>query len=154
MRLFPWQKSKEIFSKEDTQMILDAISSSEKCTSGEIRVFIESRCHFVEPLDRAKELFYNLKMDNTELRNAVLVYIALKDHQLAIFGDQGIHEKVGNEYWQKEVNLILAAFSGQEIAIGIRNCVNDIGEALYLHFPFERNTDKNELPDEIVFGKL
>lgn len=154
MRLFPWQKSKEIFNKEDKQLILDAISHSEKRTNGEIRVFIESRCHFVDPLDRAKELFYKLDMDKTNLRNAVLVYIALKDHQLAIFGDQGIHEKVGDAYWQKEVDLIINAFSGKEIAIGIRNCVKDIGDALHLHFPFGSNTDKNELPDEIVFGKL
>ena len=135
-------------------MILDAISNAEKRTNGEVRVFIESRCRFVDPLDRAKELFYKLKMDNTELRNAVLLYIALKDHQLAIFGDSGIHQKVGDAYWQQEVDLILNTFSGEEIAKGISECVKDIGEALYLHFPFDSRTDKNELPDEIVFGKI
>ena len=40
---------------------------------------------------------------STEERNGVLVYVAVKDHQLAVFGDVGIHRKVGNEFWNKEV---------------------------------------------------
>jgi hypothetical protein len=30
--------------------------------------------------------------------------------------------------------------------------VIDIGDALHTHFPFDNDTDKNELPDDIVFG--
>ena len=154
MRLFPWQKSKKVFNKEETNLILEAIRDAEKRTSGEIRVFIESRCRFVDPIDRAKELFYKLKMDKTELQNAVLLYIALKDHQLSVYGDSGIHQKVGSEYWQKEVDMMLVAFSAEEMVKGISECVKDIGEALHEHFPFDSNTDKNELPDDIVFGKI
>jgi uncharacterized membrane protein len=154
VRLFPWQKSKKVFNKEETNMILDAIRDAEKRTSGEIRVFIESRCRFVDPIDRARELFYKLKMDKTELQNAVILYIALKDHQLAIYGDAGIHQKVGTAYWQKEVEMMMAAFSAEEMAKGISECVKDIGEALHVHFPFDSNTDRNELPDDIVFGKI
>lgn len=154
MRLFPWQKHKKIFNNEDEQLILNAIKKSEQLTSGEVRVFIESHCHFVDPLDRAKELFFELKMGKTELRNAVILYIALKDHQLAIYGDEGIHQKVGDEYWQKEVKLILSEFQNENMAVGISNCVSDIGEALHTHFPFNSETDKNELPDEILFGKI
>ncbi len=153
MRLFPWQKQENIFNKEDEQLILDTIKYAEKRTNGEIRIFIESHCHFVDPLDRAKELFYKLKMDKSALRNAVLLYIALKDHQLAVFGDSGIHDKVGEAYWQKEVQLMLQEFSNKNMAVGISKCVADIGEALHFHFPFNGATDKNELPDEIVFGK-
>jgi len=55
---------------------------------------VESRCRYVDPLDRAAEVFANLKMEQTDARNAVLVYVALKDRQLALLGDKGIHEKV------------------------------------------------------------
>jgi uncharacterized membrane protein len=154
VRLFPWQKSKKVFNKEETNLILDAIRDAEKRTSGEIRVFIESRCRFVDPIDRARELFYKLKMDKTELQNAVILYIALKDHQLAVYGDEGIHQKVGTAYWQNEVEMMMVAFSAEEMAKGISECVKDIGEALHMHFPFDSNTDRNELPDDIVFGKI
>jgi len=81
------------------QQIVAAIGQAERQTSGEIRVFVESRCRFVNPLDRAAEVFTGLKMDQTAQRNAVLVYVALKDRQLALYGDKGIHEKVGDAFW-------------------------------------------------------
>jgi uncharacterized membrane protein len=91
-------------------------------------------------------------MDQTVDRNGVLIYVAVKDHQLAVFGDEGIHKKMGNEYWLLEVKKMIAAFDRQDYAEGIRQCVEDIGRALHQHFPFNNDTDKNELPDEIVFG--
>ena len=92
-------------------------------------------------------------MYKTDSRNAVLVYVAIKDKQLAVFGDEGIHQKVGNEYWANEVIKMITAFNRDNFAEGIRQCVLNIGEALCTHFPYDKNTDKNELPDDIVFGK-
>ena len=107
----------------------------------------------MDPLDRAGEIFWGLKMEQTEGRNGVLLYIALKDHQLALFGDQGIHEKVGSAFWNEQVQLILTHFNKANYAEGIAEVVKKIGEALYQNFPFEKGNDKNELPDDIVFGK-
>ena len=146
-------RRKEFFTDEEKQTIVDAVRSAEQRTSGEVRVFVESRCRYVNAIDRAVEIFENLKMQNTELRNATLVYVAIKDRQLAVFGDEGIHQKVGNEYWANEVVKMINAFNRDNIADGIRQCVLNIGEALAMHFPYDRGTDKNELPDDIVFGK-
>lgn len=148
-RFFP---SKPFFTEEEYQRIVQSIRAAEKRTSGEIRVFIESRCSYVNAIDRAAEIFFGLKMEKTEDRNGVLLYIAMKDHQLAIFGDQGIHEKVGTEFWNKEVQKMLKEFSQRHYADGIINIVTEIGEALVTHFPYE-NEDRNELPDDIVFGR-
>lgn len=153
MKLFPWQKPKPLFTKEEDDIIVNAIREAERTTSGEVRVFIESKCKYVEATDRAAEIFYKLKMDKTDDRNAALVYIAYKDHQLAVWGDEGIHKKVGDEYWQQEVNKMIANFNGDNMVEGIRQCVASIGDALHFHFPYDKDTDKNELPDEIVFGK-
>lgn len=146
-------RRKEFFTDEEKQNIVDAVRTAEQRTSGEVRVFVESRCRYVNAIDRALEIFENLQMQNTELRNATLVYVAIKDRQLAVFGDEGIHQKVGNEYWANEVMKMINAFNRDNIADGIRQCVLNIGEALAKHFPYDRNTDKNELPDDIVFGK-
>lgn len=153
MRLFPWQKQPEFFSAEETERIVAAIRNAERRTSGEIRIFVESRCRFVDAIDRAAELFFQLRMDETEQRNGTLLYVAIRDHQVAVFGDEGIHRKVGPQYWEAEVRKMLDAFGKQHLADGMVDCINDIGEALYLHFPYDRDTDKNELPDEIVFGR-
>lgn len=153
MRLFPWQKREELFTAEQRQSIVDAIRSSEKRTSGELRVFIESRCRFVDAIDRAAELFFRLEMERTDDRNAVLIYLAVKDRQLAVFGDENIHKKVGKEYWNEIVSKMIADFDKNDFANGIRQSVIDVGNALHTYFPYDNDTDKNELPDDIVFGK-
>jgi len=149
----PFFSRKPLFSEAEQQQIVAAIQAAEKRTSGEIRVFVESRCRFVDPLDRAAEVFASLRMQQTEARNGVLVYVALKDRQLALFGDKGIHEKVGEPFWNEQVKDILSHFNKANYAEGIATVVTGIGEALYRHFPYDRDTDKNELPDDIVFGK-
>lgn len=152
MKFFPWQKNKSLFDEEGNRLIVKAIRQAEKRTSGEVRVFVENRCRFMDAIDRAAEIFFSLKMEKTEERNAVLVYVALKDHQLAVFADEGIYQKTGQEYWNKVVAEMIQSFNKDDYAKGIAECVIQIGEALTTHFPFDNDTDKNELPDHIVFG--
>jgi uncharacterized membrane protein len=92
-------------------------------------------------------------MNETELRNGTLIYVAIKDKQAAVFGDEGIHQKVGQKYWEDEVKKMLSHFRNQKLADGICQGIFDLGEALKFYFPYNSGTDKNELPDEIVFGR-
>ena len=149
----PFFSKKDFFSPAEKNQIVAAIREAEQQTSGEVRVYIESHCRFVDPLDRAAEIFWLLKMEHTEARNAVLVYIAIRDRQLAILGDKGIHEKVGEVFWNQEVNKIISQFRRVGYADAIVKMILDIGAALKFHFPFDRKTDVNELPDDIVFGR-
>ena len=153
MNIFPWKKKKNFFTAEEQQLIIDAIHNAERMTSGEVRVFVESKCSYMDAIDRAAELFFQLEMQKTNDRNAVLVYVAMKDRQLAVFGDEGIHNKVGNEYWSTEVKKMISNFNRENYAAGIAEVVKDIGVALTKNFPFNNDTDKNELPDDIIFGK-
>ncbi len=146
------KKSASYFSEEENQQIIAAIQRAEQRTSGEVRIFVEKRCEYVDPLRRAREIFYSLKMTETAQRNGVLLYIAMKDKQLAIFGDEGIHARVGNAFWNEEVQKMLRQFNKENYTEGIVQIIADIGEALVANFPYDGQTDKNELPDEIVFG--
>jgi uncharacterized membrane protein len=146
-------RKKEFFTEAERQLIIRAVREAEMRTSGEIRVFVENRCRYVNAIDRAAEIFFGLKMEKTEHRNAVLLYVAVKDRQLAVFGDEGIHKRLGQVYWNEAIRKLISDFNRDNYAEAIRECVKAIGEALHFHFPFERDTDKNELPDDIVFGK-
>lgn len=141
------------FSPAGKEEILSAVKQAELNTSGEVRVYIEQRCRFVDPIDRAAEVFYSLKMEQTANRNGVLVYVALQDRQLAIFADEGIYQKAGADFWKKEVEVMLHDFNKENYATGIATTVTQIGEVLSINFPYDATTDKNELPDDIVFGK-
>ncbi len=151
--MWPFSKTKKFFSQEENDTIVQAIRDAETQTSGEVRVFIESHCRFIDPLDRAKEIFTQLKMESTALHNGVIFYVAIKDKQLAIFADSGIHSATGQQYWEDVVTHILSLFNSESHATGIKECIAKIGEALKNHFPYDSKTDKNELPDEIIFGR-
>lgn len=141
------------YAPGETEKIVEAIRKAEQKTSGEVRVFIESHCRYVDPLYRAAEIFFGLKMDLTDQRNGVLVYVAMRDHQFAIFADEGIYREMGKDYWNSEAGKMLDAFKRESYADGIVSIVEDIGDALQNHFPYDNKGDKNELPDEIIFGK-
>ncbi len=150
--MWPFHKKKPFFSQEENDKIVQSIKNAETQTSGEIRLFVEHRCKYVDPLDRAAQIFANLQMEKTELRNGVLFYIAIKDKQLAIFADSGIHAATGDKHWKEVVQQILSVFSRESIVTGITTTITKIGDALKTHFPYDKDVDKNELPDEIIFG--
>ncbi len=147
------KKTVDFFSTEEKQTITAAIQAAERSTSGEVRVYIESKCRFVNAVDRATEIFSQLKMEGTAQRNGVLVYVAVLDRQLAVYGDEGIHQKVGNVFWKESVAKMLLHFNKENYAEGIAQVVKQIGEALTYHFPYDIENDVNELPDDIVFGR-
>ena len=153
MSLFPFFKKKPVFTAEQERLIVDAIRDAELHTSGEVRVYVESKNYLVDPVERAGEVFFHLQMQNTQHRNAVLVYIATKHRELALFADKGIYEAVGTEYWNNAVKEMLSHFQNDNISLGIAQCVTAIGNTLKEKFPYNSLEDKNELPDEIVFGK-
>ncbi len=102
-------------------------------------------------LDRAVEVFCELGMEATKLRNGVLVYVALEDRQFAIIGDQGIHEKVGDDFWDAEKDRMTAYFQQSDIVGGIVYFIEQIGEKLKTYFPYQKD-DINELSDDISVG--
>ncbi len=80
------------------------------------------------------------------------MYVAVKDKEVALYGDEGIHQAVGAAFWDAEVKKMLDSFRGHHITDGIVQCVLDVGQVLKEKFPYISTEDKNELPDEIVFG--
>ena len=147
------KKQQHFFTPAEQQAIVDAVTAAEKRTSGEIRVYVESHCSFVNAIDRAAEVFHKLRMEATNQRNAVLLYVAMKDRQLAVYADEGIYQREGKTFWLDAVKKILSHFNKQNYAEGIAGVVHEIGESLANHFPYDAATTKNELPDDIVFGK-
>ena len=146
-------RKQKFFSAEEEAKIINAIRLAEQQTSGEIRLYIESKCRFVDPLDRAAEVFFQLKMSETVSRNGVLVYIATVDHQLAVFADEGIFNKAGQQFWNSAVQTMMREFKNENYADGLIEIIYKTGQLLKTHFPYNAGTDKNELPDDIVFGK-
>lgn len=153
MGLFSFRRAKPFFAPLDQQRIVEAIRAAERTTSGEIRLYVESHNPYVSPIDRAQELFFQFKMDQTENRNGVLLYLAMKDRELALFADEGIYQQTGQGYWDDAVKAMIAEFKAEHLVEGIEACIARIGTTLQQAFPYTAETDRNELPDDIIFGK-
>ena len=142
----------KLLTAANKQIIMEAIQRAEKNTSGEVRVHIESKVKGKSPFDRAVEVFHQLGMQETKLKNGVLVYVALDDRQFAIIGDQGIHAKVGEHFWDHEKEEMLNYFKRNEIIGGIVYFIDKIGAKLKEFFPYQAD-DVDELSDEISVGE-
>lgn len=141
----------EFLSPHEEQAIADAITLAEKSSSGEIRVHLDKSCK-KDALDRAKELFKKLKMFETAQRNAVIIYISVDDHKLAIYGDEGIHKIVGQDFWDEDIELMIGFFKDDKFLEGIVTVIERIGEKLKVHFPHDAQNDINELDNSVSYG--
>lgn len=137
-------------TEEEEQEIVDAILEAEKNTSGEIRVHLEGSSGG-DPLARARALFYTLKMDNTRDKNGVLFYVAVKDQQFAIYGDEGINRVIPNDFWNATRDILQTHFKGKAFKKGLVEGILQAGIALKAHFPWKPG-DINELGNEVSKG--
>jgi len=135
---------------EEEQQVIAAIKSAEKNTSGEIRVHIENITKKL-PLERAKEVFWHLKMNETKLQNGVLFYVAVESKQFAIYGDRGIYNQTTSGFWDNEKELVINLFSKKQNAKGLVLAIEKVGEKLKKIFPYTSG-DVNELSNKISKG--
>jgi uncharacterized membrane protein len=138
-------------SKTEEQEIIEAIVIAEKNTSGEIRVHIEENCT-IPSMERAKEVFHFLNMDATKLKNGVLFYICTKTKSFAILGDRGINDLVAPDFWNSTKDVVIEKFKNGQYKDGLIKGIIEAGKQLKKYFPYNNETDTNELSNEISRG--
>ena len=143
--------AKDFFTQDELDKIVESIEKAELATSGEIRFHMESRCKG-EALNRAIQVFKNLKMHKTDLHNGTLLYLATVDKKFAIVGDKGINEKVPDNFWEDVKNEMAEKFKNNDFVTGISNAVLKIGEKLKEFFPYQSD-DINELSNDVSIGE-
>jgi uncharacterized membrane protein len=138
-----------ILNREEDQRVVEAIRQAERNTSGEIKVHIENRCKG-DVEQRSLFIFDKLKLNETQLRNGVLIYLAIKDHKFAILGDKGINDVVEDGFWNDVKDLMLNQFKAGHFAEGLEQGIMRCGEKLKAYFPYQSD-DINEIPDDISY---
>lgn len=141
-------KPKEFISKLDEARIVNGIAEAEQRSSGEIRVWISERKRD-NALEAARARFASLGMHKTRQRNAVLIYFAPVTRQFAIWGDEGVHAKCGEDFWKHIVEGMRPLLKQEKYTEAVELAVKEVGEVLARHFPREPG-DINELPDSLV----
>lgn len=141
-------KNNSFLTREQEQHIVRAIKEAEQTTSGEIRVHLEKKSGG-DPFDRAREVFHQLQMEQTQQRNAVLFYVAVADKTFAVYADKGINDVVQKDFWEQICHQMQQLFRQGRFAEGLIAGIRKTGEQLQQFFPYDKESDKNELPDEL-----
>jgi uncharacterized membrane protein len=144
-------RTKEFLGKLKHDRIVRAIREAELKTSGEIRVYIQRGKLSADPLIVAHKKFQQLGMFKTRERNAVLIFVAPRAHKFAVVGDQAIHEKCGEEFWQRVADGMRKHFQNEKFSHAIVEGIEEVGKVLAAHFP-RTSANANELSDEIAEG--
>ena len=145
--------AERLFRAEDFTAMADAVRQAEATTSAEIRLHLERRVHHLplqrpDALRRAGKVFAHLGMHLTAERHGVLIYLAVEDRKLAIVGDEGIHRRVGDAYWETVRDLMIAKLREGRALEAVLAGVAEVGRVLAEHFP-RRPDDRNELSDQV-----
>lgn len=143
-------KVENFLTQSEEQAVVEAIRVAEMATSGEIRVHIEKTTS-IAAFDRALEVFHLLKMNETQLKNGVLIYVAVKDKAFVICGDQGINDLVPADFWESTKEVMATHFKNDDFKQGLIDGITIAGEQLKKYFPCQ-DDDKNELSNEISNG--
>lgn len=143
---------RRLLKSVDVEKVKKAIEAAEHRTSGEVRVSVAP--FFWGPVRQAaQKAFVRMKMDRTKDRNGILFFIVPSRRKFIVLGDEGIHAHVGQEFWESLASLLAGHFRKGEFTGGLVAAIGEVGTKLAAHFPYDRSTDVNELPDDIDFGK-
>jgi uncharacterized membrane protein len=141
-------KTRTFFNQLDNDRMVAAIAAAERTTSGEIRVYV-SRRDVANAQQSAVRAFERLGMHKTKLRNAVLIYVAPKSQRFAIIGDEAVHAKCGQPFWDAVAAGMSERFRSGDMTGAIVHGIENAGKRLARHFPRSRD-DIDELPDTIA----
>lgn len=137
----------QFLAEPDHARVMAAIAAAERRTSGELRVHLDEHCED-DPLDRAAFVFSELGMHRTRQRNGALLYVNVTDRRVAVIGDAGIHQLVGQHFWDDVLELVKLHFIGGRYTEGLIAGVERIGAKLQQHFPWQHD-DRNELSNAV-----
>jgi len=136
--------------KVDGEKIKAAIAAAERRTSGEIRISV-ARFFWGPVRPNAERAFRRLGMAATRDRNGILFFLVPARRRFVVLGDEGIHARVGQEFWDQLAAVMSEDFRKGDFTAGLLRGIAEAGERLAGHFPFDAATDRNELPDDVDF---
>src|SRR5256714_12032811 len=128
---------KKLIRVIDRDKIKEAIQKAEHRTSGEIRVsvapFFWGNVH-----KAAEKAFTRLGMTRTKDHNAILFFVVPARRKFVVLGDSGIHERVGQKFWHRVVDVVADKFRGGGFTPRVFSGIEGGGGQLASHFPYER----------------
>jgi uncharacterized membrane protein len=117
------------------------IAKGEDLHRAEVRLVIEPSLSLADALDgmssrqRARELFSNYRIWDTEENCGILVYINLADHKVEIIADRGIGRLISAAQWQAVCQTMTRDFARGAYQDSVIAALEQLNEMLHAQFP-------------------
>ncbi len=153
--LTPHWIARRAFPRATLDRIEAAIRQSETAHAGELRFAVEAGLDpalllkGVTPRQRAREVFAQLGVWDTEHDSGVLIYVQLVDRRIEILADRGIASKVAQATWDEICRRMETAFRAGQFEAGALEGIRETTALLARHYP-PTGENPNELPDRPV----
>ena len=128
------------------------IAAHERLHRGEVCFVVEAELTTAQlwaglpSRERAKEVFAQRGVWNTEENNGVLIYVLLADHAVEVVADRGIDSRIDAGEWEAICHMMESHFASGRYDEGGLAGVNAVSLLLERHFP-ATGAGTNELPD-------
>lgn len=136
--------------------IASAVADGERTHLGEVRLAVESRLSPLAVLAgmdapmRARQLFAQLGIWDTEHNNGVLLYVLLAEHRIEVVADRGIARHVVPDEWAAVCAHMREAYARGQWHEGSLRGIEAVHALLERHFPADGASRQDELPDRPV----
>lgn len=100
---------------------------------------------------RAFQLFSERGLHRTRAHTGLLLLVSELEHRVVFLGDSGVHVHVGEQGWQRHVDLIVRRIREGQAASGILEALSLIESSAGKAQPVTEG-DTNELPDSVIEG--
>jgi uncharacterized membrane protein len=133
-----------------------AIAAGERTHRGEVRFAIESRLAPLAVLEgfdapaRARQVFNQLRVWDTEHNSGVLFYVLMAEHRIEIVADRGIAARVTTAEWDAVCAGMRECYAREQWREGSLAGIAAAHALLMQHFPSDGTDNPDELPDRPV----
>ena len=118
----------------DEERIRSAIVAAEAGTTGRIHVTVSHQL-WGSTRSGADRIFKRLRLGDTPDRNGVLFFVVPARREFAVVGDSGIHEKGGQEFWDRISRAMSDKLKAGDLTDGILHGIDAAAQELAKHFP-------------------
>lgn len=140
--------SKEFIAHIQDDAVVRAIQIAEKNSTAELRVMVSGK-KVTDPLREAWNAFSRHGMDQTQLRNAILIFLAPESRQFALIRDEGFNPHDTPERWTEFASILEEGFKSGNYTSSLVTVITGLGKWMATCFPRQAD-DTNELADGII----
>lgn len=140
----------KMLSREELDRLSVKIAAAEQLTSAELRVVLTKSSWFGIK-SKAHKLFRKYGLDKTAQRNAAMILVDMRSRELLIYGDDGVHQRVGQMFWNDVRDAMVEELGEGRLADALATGIRLVGERLALLFPAVAN-DRNEIANDVIFA--